>query len=565
MSNIFYIDNVNINRSNSTIIGGNVVTDIYSSTLAEGIHAELIPTLILRDNKVARIRSLAESAGIDCNYCDTVNGSFNTISRAGSGLILQNSNYSEIYNLTIHECYTCVNTSANGVFRNIVFSEYEQYKNYSKANGFIIQTGTTIDVDYIIHYGLSGLFTSYGTGTYTLGDEEYNQKPIFIDEAQDDLTPDHIDFMVKSGIDEPRLYEDPSIGGIQSKITDEITADKKYYLDLLDNSFWDIENLQSGEISLIKAFNSRILAACELADFQIERDYYIKFCSSLDGFTELYPMHSRYHTPSRAKKNAMDMWMGGQNACTLPSYNRGIGGYNLLPSFFKRALSYDDGWIIDVSYVDYDNYLLGADMMKYGIIIDVLGISTLTQEASAECYTNVMNTIADIAPVYWHLHKEVQPPNYITFADFYNNFEYCELDNMIYNEDYHISIYEVQQDGSILTPLITVTGFAASGSPSGAVELSTFDRINSEIVDRTMYYRIGNDSSSMTSWQTIEHPIGEILYLDDKIYVQFKIDVSNVLRQIDYEFVGLAMRLTTETSFVSGSPLGDYWPQVEVI
>jgi hypothetical protein len=559
MSNLFYIDNVTIFRDLTTIISGNSIHDLYSPTYATGIYIENVDTAIIRDNKISKIRSPIASVGILSYNCNLVNLSFNTISRTATGISLTATRYSNIYNLTIHECDVCVDTAANGIYKNIVFSEYPQYKKYANGIGFYIQPATTIDIDYFLYYGLGTVFT--GGGTYTTGSNIWNKKPIYWHEEIDDLTPDYIDFMVKSGISEPRLYPDPSIGGIQSKITTEISADRKYHYELLDNSFWDIENDQSGEVSLIKCFQSRILAANELAEHQVERDYCIKFMDSTESFAELYPMHAHYLSPSKSKKSIIDMWLSGQNAATLPSYNRGIGGYNLLSSFFKRCMFYDDCWIIDISYVDYDNYLLGYEDLKYGIVIDVLGISTISTEASSECYNNVMNTIADIAPVRWNVHNEVQPHNYFTFANFYNNFEECILNNMIYNEDFQISMYNISSSGVILTPVLLVTGLGASGA-SGAVELSTFDRINSETVSRDMYYRIGDDPGVLTNWKYIQHPIGEILVIDGKTYIQFKIEVRNVLRQIDYEFVALELRKTTYTTYASGENLGDYYPEL---
>ena len=200
------------------------------------------------------------------------------------------------------------------------------------------------------------------------------------------------------------------------------------------------------------------------------------------------------------------------------------------------------------SDVDVDNWLLGQEGQKYGILIDVLGLSTLSQEASGECYNNTMKSVADIAPVRWNLHHEPEPEHYRLFTDLYNGFENCELSNMVYNDDFNISPDIVQQDCQVTTPLISTEGIGASGivytetgPVSGAGELSTLDRIWSDNITRTMHYRLGESEATMAEWTEVEHPIGEIIGLNSS-YIQFKILVENCLRQIDYEFIGLCLR-----------------------
>ena len=537
MANEHYIDNTTISRSTTTIIAGNVIKNIYSDTLAVGIRIDGVNTLILRDNKVSVCRSQTDSAGIHVSNTTNVNASFNTVSRTKTGLNLDTVTTSKVWNFTAHNCETCINGKTTGTYYNIVLSSYNDNTTYKTNVGFYIPTGKSATTDYVAYYGLGDLYTTAGTGTFTLGNTSWTDKPLYVDEPNDDLTPDHTSFLVKNGITEPRLYENPSLGGVQSLITDEETAPTDYFYDLIDNSFWDIDNEVAGEVCITRANQSRVLANCERALFQVTKDFYIKTASSLDIFASPFPINSNYLTPSKYKKAVMDLWYSSANACTSTSYERSIGGYNLLPTFIKRTWDYPEYWIIDDSYLDYDNYLMGMDDQKYGIWLDVLGVSTITSEAFNECYGNVQNSISDIAPVRWNCHDEVEPTDFVIFTKWYNDWDLCTLTNMVYNEDEHISIYVVGTQGQILTPEIYVDHISLYDS----VELATFDRINSETVSRTMYYRTGTGPGTMGSWVEIARPIGEVLPLDSNPYIQFKFVVDNVLRQIDYEFISLGM------------------------
>jgi len=554
MSENLYIDNVNVNRIDTSIIKGNVISDNYGGSVT-GIKVSAAQNLRVRENRVVRMRSMVSSVGYDINSAEQLMLSYNVASRCNVGIILTETASVSAYNVTVHNCDTAIQTNSKGIFKNISLSAYQDWKNYRNCTGFDVDAATTISVDYLYYYGISDL--DAGAGSVTYGSSVYNEQIIYKDEPNDDLTPDHISLLVGTGTTEPKGETSPSIGGIQSQITDEPAANRKYQYELLDNSFWDIENDYSGEMSLIKALQSRVLANSELSEKQTEEDFYIKTANSLTYFSEAFPVYSRYQTSTKYKKRVMDLWYSTQNVGTATSYNRAIGGYNLLPSFFRRMVDYYDCWIIGHSAVNYDNYLTGVWAQKYGLGIDVLGVSTLTEESSGECYNNTMNCIADIAPIHWNLHNEVQPPGYIVFSPFYNSFEYCELTNMIYNDDYHISINETQVQGQILTPYISTDNLAVSGilSPSG--ELSTLDRVNSEIIERTMFYRFGNDSTDMSSWQEIKRPIGEVIYVGDKQYLQFKIITDYVLDAIDYEFLGLAVRryVPTDVTPLTGGSL----------
>jgi len=539
----FYIDNVNVIEDDTTILRGNTVSNIYGND-AIGIEVKNCKTLRAKDNKVNNVNSMVQSSGMYFNDIDDALILYSTASRCDYGFRFDEITSLSIYNLTAHNCLQHVTSSVDGTLKNVCLSNYDKFKHFEKSIGLVATSGT-LDVDYIDYYGLDSLYS----GNVTVGSNVYVDKPIYLDEQNDDLTPDYISILVNTGTDNPLRIEDPCIGGVESEITDEDTAKRNYIYDLLDNHFWLVGDDKSAEMSLVKAFQSRILAGSELIEKNAERDYYIKTARSVIGFSELYPMYARYANTSKFKKRVMDMWFSGQNVGTLQAYNNGIGGYNLLPSFFKRLEDWPDYWIIGESFVGHDNYLLGNNDQYYGIGIDTLGISTLTKGASAECYKNVQECVSDIAPVRWSLHEEVQPPNYILFSDMYNNFNHCTLTNMIYNDDFNINIDIVQQDGVILSPLISTLSLSASGE----TEISVLERVYSENVIRKIYYRTGVAEALMGSWSEIKHTIGGVLSLNDP-YVQFRINVSGVLRQIDYEFMGLCLR-PHESSRVWTDPL----------
>lgn len=532
---VFYVDNVRLLYTDTLFVRGNVVADAYGNNIT-GIRIKNCENARAKNNKCLRLRSkTSNSIGFKIHNCDDFLALYNVSSRCNVGFDFEDIDTLNVYNLTSHNCTTHIKTDSDGYFRNIALSAYDNWKHYKNCTGFSLQAGAALDIDYMMYYGLG---TLYSSNNVTVGSNIDEDKPIYMDEDNDDLTPDHISTLVNTGIDNPLRTTDPCIGGIESEVTDELTADRQYHYELLDNSFWDIENPTAAEVILIKAYQSRVLANAELAEQTVERNYYVKDAISVKRFSELYPMYARYANGSKFKKRVMDMWFSGQNPATLTAYNNSIGGYNLYPSFFKRLEDEDDFWIIDESYVDIDNYLLGYEGQKYGIVIDVLGLSTLSQATSGECYNNVMKSVADIATVHWNLHHEPQPDNYLLFTDLYNNFENCTLTNMVYNDDFNIEIDEVLDDGQLVTPLISTETVSASGS---TIELSTLDRLNSESVIRKMYYRQGETSGSMGSWIEIDHPIGETIDISAS-YIQFKIVAQNVIRKIDYEFLGLCLR-----------------------
>lgn len=542
----FYVDGISVKASDTAMLRGNTVSDLQSNGKVTGIKVSGFTNLRAKNNKVVRLKSKTESVGFDIDNIQNTLLIYNVASRCDKGFVFGNVGTFNVYNLTSHNCSQHIISSTNGTFRNIALSSYEDHKTYKNCVGFTLSAGITLDIDYMYRFNIGTLYNSaVGVTEGTVVEEK---TILYMDEPNDDLTPDHISELVNSGTDNPFRTDSPCIGGIESEITDEITADRKYYYDLLDNSFWDVDNPIAAEVIFTKAFQSRILANSEVAEQSVERNMYIKTAESTQRFAELYPMYSRYANQTKFKKRVADMWFSGQNPAAIQAYQNAIGGYNLFPSYFKRIEDISDGWIIAESDIDIDNYLLGMEGQKYGIVIDVLGLSTLSQEASGECYTNTMNSVADIAPVRWNLHHEPEPEHYKLFTDLYNGFENCELSNMIYDDDFNISPDIVQQDCQLTTPLISTEGVGASGivytetgAVSGAGELSTLDRIWSDNITRTMHYRLGESEASMGNWVEVEHPIGEIIGLNSS-YIQFKILVENCLRQIDYEFTGLCLR-----------------------
>lgn len=537
----FYADNNTILRSETLIVRGNEVSDLTGDTVS-AYNLENITNLRAKHNKALRIRS-ATGTATGFNISDTQDAVFvyNVASRTNTGFLFASSVAAlEVYNATAHNCTSCITTEASGVFRNIAFSAFKDSNLYRVSNGFISSAPIPLDVDYVIHFGLDDLTT----GPVTLGDNVKEDTIIYIDEENDDLTPDYISELVNSGTTNPLNTEYPDIGGIESRVTTEATAARNYWYELIDNVFWNTLDKFSVESSFIRAFQSRVLANAHVTVTEVYKNTLIKQASSLLRFSELYPMHARYASQSKFKKRVMDMWFAGQNPAVIQSYQNGIGGYNLLPSFFKRMEDYEDGWIIGVSYVAYDNWLNSMEDLKYGIAIDVLGTSTMNQATSGECYNNIMNTAADIAPVRWFLHDEVQPTGYTIFTDMWNGFENCMLTNMHYNDDFNIELNEDGDDGEIVTPLISTVSVLGSGVPSGNVEVSLLDRRFNERVDRDFYYRQGTSTAAMSAWDELTVPIGSVLAIDSP-YVQFKVDVDDAPTVRDYEFIGIGLRQYT--------------------
>jgi len=535
----YYPDNVNINMDDTIIVRGNDVSDITGDN-AVAYKLNNIKNLRAKNNKAIRIRSaIGQAKGFDLDIIEDAVLVYNVASRTNTGFEFGSDVASlDVYNATAHNCTTCVTTEVTGVFRNIAFSAYQDSNLYRVSNGFNYTGAASIDVDYVVHYGLANLVAS---GTVIQGDNITESQILYLDEPNDDLTPDYISELVNTGTENPFRDEYNDIGGIESNVTDEATAERNYWYSLLDNVFWNVDDVMSIEASFIKAFQSRVLANSEVTVSEVENNTRIKFAESLTRFSELYPMHARYTSQTKFKKRVMDMWFSGLNPAVVQSYQNAIGGYNLLPTFFKRMEDYEDGWIIGVSYIAHDNWLNSMEDLKYGIGIDVLGTSTMNQATSGECYDNVMKSIADIAPVRWFLHEEVQPTGYFIFTDMWNEFEDCRLTNMHYNDDFNISITEVGEDGEAISPLLPTSTLVASGVPSGNVEISLLDRTYSENITTEVYYRQGTGSGSMPTWEEITDTIGGVLVITQP-YVQFKINVENVIREIDYEFMGIGLR-----------------------
>lgn len=544
-----YVDNVSITRANTQVVRGNTVSDL-SGNVVRGINIENTHNLRVKNNKVVRIRSKNNTATAyrihNSNDCLLL---YNVASRANVGYRLTSIAMLNVYNATAHNVQACFQSDSVGTYKNIALSTYQDNSFYKNSTGFVGLTAFGapaggFTVEYTYYTGLSAINSG---GTYTPGSSVSEKSRIlYLDESNDDLTPDYISELVNSGTTNPENEEDDAdIGGLESPVTtSDITAQVSYWYELIDTVFWNTDDLDAPQVALIKAAQSRVLASAEVATAQIKNDTRIKFATSMERFAELYPMYARYANPSKFKKRVADMWFSGQNTAVVQSYQNGIGGYNLLPSFFKRMEDYEDGWIIAVSDVAYNNWLNGLWDLRYGIGIDVLGTSTISRSTSGECYENVMKSIADIAPVRWFLHDEVQPTNYIVFADMWNGYENCTLDNMIYTDDFSIALDDVDlETGEVITPPIPTDTILTSAATASSVEISLLDRVWSENVTRTFYYRQGGTQAETqaANWTEITDHIGGVLPLRIG-YVQFKINVSEVTRRIDYEFIGLALR-----------------------
>jgi hypothetical protein len=534
----FYVDNVRLISSRTATVRGNTVSDL-SGTTVTGFKLSNIHTLRAKNNKAIRVRSsTAQAQGFDVDNIGDALFVYNVASRTNEGFTFAVVDTLNVYNVTTHNCNTGIVSASDGTFSNLAFSAYPGTVLYRTADGISASGSASVSADCIVHYGLNNLYD----GTVSVGSNVAEDKILYLDEPNDDLTPDYISPLVNEGTDNPLHTESPDIGGIESGITTEASAQRDYWYSLLDNSFWDINNPDAVEVGLVKAFQSRGLANTEAELFNVVRDYYIKTANSVERFAELYPMYARYANATKFKKRVADMWFAGQNPATLQAYQNAIGGYNLFPSFFKHMQDFENGWIIDESYVDYDNYIGGYEELNYGIAIDVLGTATLSQSASAECYNNMMNTCADIAPVRWFLHHSPEPDGYTLFTDQWNGYENCTLDNLIYNDDFNISVDVVGASGSCITPAISTASVVVTSVGASAVEISLLDRTWSEDIVRSLYVRTGNATSILTqAWVELENAIGAVVDTTDE-YIQFKITVENVSRQIDYEFIGLAMR-----------------------
>jgi hypothetical protein len=533
----FYVDSVQLLSSNTISVRGNVVTDLIGGNV-KAFNLHNCNDLRAKNNQALRIRShIGEAKCYNIYQCNDVLLVYNTASRSNTGFEFADITTLNVYNATVHDCSKHFVTSVHGTFKNIGMSVYDNHAYFNVATGFEVATGVTVDLDYALYFGLENLVV----GSATIGTHVEAGKLLYIDEPNDDMTPDYLSLAVNAGTANPLSSTNVDIGGIESFVTTEFTAAKNYHYDLIDNTFWDVDNDNSVEISFMKAFQSRILANSEVQNTLAKRDYYGKYADSVLGFSELFPMYARYANATKYKKRVLDMWYATQNPATLQAMQNAIGGYNLYPTFFKREEDREDGWIIGESFIDYDNWLLGGWHQKYGIGLDVLGISTMNVATSGECYSNTQHCVSDIAPVLWYLHEEVQPSGYVQFTDMWNGFENCALTNAYYNDDFAISTNDETLPTQIITPLISTITIAASGDN---VEISLLDRILSEEVTRNIYYRQGTSSLNMSSWVELKYPIGEFFSLTSP-YIQFKIDVDHTPLRLDYEFIGLCLRKYT--------------------
>lgn len=536
----FYIDNVSLTRSDTVYVRGNRVTNLSGKDVT-GIEATNCDNLRMKNNSTIRINSTTgTSTGIKVS--DTLDALliYHTAARTQLGLDLD-STVLDVYNVTTHNCSTGITSQSGGDFYNIAMSAGKDHYTYKNSYGIESVSGT-VNLDYAIYYQLADLEEPGSAGSFSLGDTISDQRLIYFDPDNDNYTPDHISTAVNTGTANPVKSTAVDISGIESLITNEISVSDNFFYDLFDNDFWDSSSELLPQISFWRALQSRAAANSELAAYEVERMYYIKMANTLDRYGSVFPATSQYINQEQYRRRLMDLWWGTFNPATVQSYQNGIGGYNLLPTFITRAEDLQNSWVIGVSYVNYNNWILGTEAQKYGIALDVLGTSTMTLQTSAEMFKNVNECIADMAPIKWFMHEEAQPSGYTLFTDLYNGFELCDLTNMVYDDQYCISVETVGSSGEVITPVIP-TDTTLSTSVSGDVEVSLLDRRYSEVIDRSFYYRQADNPNLISgyTWTEINKPIGGYLTIDSD-YVQFKLEVSGVIRTIDYSFMGLCMR-----------------------
>lgn len=535
-----YVDNVSLMSSSTLVNRGNIVSDCTGFDIT-GIKIENCEDVLVKNNKCVRLHSTGGTGrGFHITNCENVNLLYNTASRVDVGFDFSILSSLIMYNATAHNCDICIQTSEDAEIRNLALSAYPDWKLYKNNLGIFTQGGASVDVDYMIYAGI-GTLTS---GNVTVGTTVGEKRIMYVDEENDDLTPEYVSTLVGTGTANG-LYDDHiDIGGIQSQVKDEETAKIKYFYNMLDNSFWDVENEAAAEVSFIKAIQSKIFAYAETEFNVAKNDYYLKTMASSYGFSSLFPANMRYQTASKFNKRVADLFYATQKPGTLESLNTGIGGYNLLPSFFTRIEDATFGWILGESAVDVDNWLLGYEGIRCGIYVDMLGTSTLSVAASGECYNNLTECIADIAPIKLFLHNEVQPSGYVMVTDLWNGFENCELTNMHYSDDFTIEPNDADQTGTIITPLLSTEEVVSTlgVTPSGDnVQISVLDRLRSENVQRALYFRQGTGSGSLGAWEEIENTIGGHFTVTDPL-IQFKLLIEDNPRAHDYEFIGLCFR-----------------------
>lgn len=554
----FFIDNVTVIKSGTVVVRGNRVTNLKSNTASvTGIYIANCKSLRAYRNQASTLsakpdidpfRDQEVSIGMQLVSCGLlskgVQGTailvYNTQTRCDFGLVAgSRSNLPNIYNNTTYNCNTHLSLGSDTELKNISMSNAEEHRSFNA--GVAINALGTVSIDNFIKYGVANFDPDI-----TQGENAYTEKPLFIDEKNENFTPDYVSPVINKGVANPLQTTYVDIGGVTTKITTEDTVQPDYQWDLLDNTFWDVDNEDSVEMAFIRTLQSRVVGANQAALFSAVRDYKLLEADSNLGFSEVFPTYSVYANESRTKKRVQDLWFAATNPGTIQALQNAIGGYNRYPSFFRRLEDRPNAWVIGDSTLGVDNVLLGQDGLRYGIQIEVLGTNTLSTSASGEAYDLVQNSVADLAPTHWFLRDEAQPENYIMFAEDYNGLENSTLNNMRFNDDNGI---EPQGTGScsLISPPISTTTSPVSGSTitvaASGYELSVLDRLYNPEVSRKVYYRKGDSAAEVTSsnWTEVTYHIGELLTLD-KQFIQFRVTLQDVENTYDYEFVSLALR-----------------------
>jgi len=381
-----FIDNNLITRTNTVQVLNNTVTDLSGAT-AVAFALYNTTNALFKHNKALRIRSSLDMAiGYQIDYSLWLIMIYNVASRTNTGFYFDHVVDLDVYNTTVHDCNLGFYSKARGTFRNIALSSYPDTALYRNSYGFYAD-GVVLDVDYAILYGLTSLVES---GSVIEGGNVSEKQILYQNEPADDLTPDPISVLTHVGTDNPYTQVYFSIGGIESPVRGELSTDHMYHYDLMDNTFWSVDENTHAEVALIKALQSRVIANAELALTTAIRDYYLKTMESTLGYSERWPTYAYYADAYTFSRRVMDLWFATQNPGTVQAYQNAIGGYNLLPSFFKRQWDDDDYWNIgshiinlatDPARVLGTSWLPGGEGQRYGITIDVLGYSTLSSSA----------------------------------------------------------------------------------------------------------------------------------------------------------------------------------------
>ena len=546
----FYIDNVALTNSDTSEIRGNRVSDCTGVTCI-GIQStgDLGSNLLQKNNTCVRLRTLAGvSEGFHADGYSTIQSLYNTASRCNIGYHVHDTEEVISYNNTSHDNQTGFYTRNTPVYniRNVCVSCYENHTSFQHSTAFDFDAASVAaTVDYAVVFGTS---TIVNNANISIGPYLYAEKPIYMNEPIDDLTPDNISIATNNGTN--NYYDDTyfSIGGKHSDITTEATADKMYHYSMIDNTFWDVSDEGSLEVALIKAAQSRTVSAAEAALSTVVNDRYFKQLDSSAYYSELFPAYSTYESATQFSKHMFDLWFATTQPATIQSMQTSIGGYNLFPSFFKRADEFTTAWILGMGIVSFTNVLSSTAFLRYGIGVDVLGVSTLTATALDDTKNNTLQYASDLGPIAWILHDEVQPADYILYTDMWNGYEDTDLSYMRFNEDFNIEPTRVDIPSPpsggpcyLTTGEIDVSGITFA--PPDYVEVSLLDRVRSENANRELYYREGDNTGELVAdpWKLIPQYIGGKLYFTKNL-AQFRVVVTDHLRIKDYEFIGICLR-----------------------